>query len=167
VTRLRLKVIAAQIFTLPDGTAVDSLDVQGLLPGEDIACDWRKLQKDLELAITFRLGLEYHLSKKTPAKKRRPSKNLAQQNVKVNFDNESSESYTIIEVYADDRLGLLYFITRTLSYFQICIFKAKISGHRDQIVDVFYVLDQNNNKITDTSLVKEIQESLKHAALNS
>jgi [protein-PII] uridylyltransferase len=159
-----LKVLAAKIFTLPDGTAVDSLDVQSVYPEEDVACDWDRLREDLELAVTFRLGLEHRLSKKSLYPIRSSSKKMPQHSVKVNFDNESSDAFTIIEVYAHDRPGLLYLITRTLSYFHISIFRAKIGSHSDQVVDVFYVLDQNNNKLTEAFLIEEIRMSLTHAA---
>ncbi len=159
-----LKVLAAQIFTLPDGTAVDSLDVQGLYPNQDIDCDWEKIQEDLGLAITFHLGLEHRLSKKSPNRKKSISKNRPHHEVKVNLNNTSSDSHTIIEVYANDRPALLYFITRTLSYFHLSICRAKIGNHTDQVVDVFYVLDQKGEKITDDFLVEEIKQSLIHAA---
>lgn len=159
-----LRVLAAQIFTLPDGTAVDSLDVQSVESDGQIACDWEKLQEDLGLAITFRLGLEHRLSKINPLRTRSSSKRIPQHRVKVTFDNAGSDAYTIIEVYAHDRPGLLYLITRTLSYFQLSIFRAKIGSHNDQVVDVFYVLDQGGRKIENAFLVEEIKQSLIHAA---
>jgi [protein-PII] uridylyltransferase len=83
---------------------------------------------------------------------------------KVVFDNDASEAFTIIEVYAMNQPGIAYAISRTLTDFQINIFRAKIGTRSDQVVEVFYVLDCEGKKITDKEFVEEIRQSLLHAA---
>jgi len=161
-----LKVLSAQIFTWPDGTAVDMLGVR--LPDHGIPCnlDWQVFKRDLDLAINFRLGLEHRLNRKRLSGKKAKVKMQSQQLVKVVVDNKSSSQYTILEVQSHDRLGLLYVITRTLSFFHINIYRAKIGSRSDQVVDVFYVLDHKKKKLTDPSFIEEIRQSLLFAALN-
>ncbi len=157
-----LKVLSAQIFTWPDGTVVDMLNVQSPYSDQHAPPDLPSFKKNLDLAINHRLGLEHRLSRK---KNYGTSVKAAPyQAVKVNFDNDSSSQYTIIEVHAQDSAGLLYVITRTLSYFQINIFRAKIGSRLDQVVDVFYVLDHDKNKLTDPFLIDELRQSLEYAA---
>ena len=76
------------------------------------------------------------------------------------IDNESSDFSTLIEVFADDRVGLLYKITRTLFELRLDIRIAKISTKVDQIADVFYVRDLDGQKIEDEDHLKEIKEAL-------
>jgi [protein-PII] uridylyltransferase len=60
----------------------------------------------------------------------------------VRIDNETSDSCTIIDVFADDRQGLLHVITNAI--FQRLGFDSRRPDlHRlDQVADVFYVTDQ-------------------------
>ena len=46
-------------------------------------------------------------------------------------------------------MGLLYTITRTLFELELSVSVAKIGTYLDQVVDVFYVTDQDGRKITD------------------
>jgi [protein-PII] uridylyltransferase len=158
-----LKVLSAQIFTWPDGTVVDMLNVLSPYSDQHEPPDIPSFKKDLDLAINHRLGLEHRLDNKNVTSSNLP-RVLPHQAVKVNFDNDSSSQYTIIEVHAQDSAGLLYVITRTLSYFKINIFRAKIGNRSDQVVDVFYVLDHEKNRLTDPFFIDEIRQSLEFAA---
>jgi len=159
-----LKVLSAQIFTWPDGTVVDMLGVR--LPGDAAGrhLDWQVFGEDLHRAINFRLGLEHRLNRKTLSGKRTVVNGPTQQGVKVVVDNDSSRQYTIVEVRSQDRLGLLYVITRTLGYFHINIYRAKIDSRSGQVVDVFYVLDHRKKKLTDVVFIEEVRQSLLYAA---
>jgi len=154
-----LKILAAQIFTWPDGTAVDILNLASLVDEEYGNQDWQAFQEDLRLAVSQRVGLDHRLSRKQ-APVGQAARTISRRPAQVELDNESSERFTIIEVYADDRTGLLYDITRTLSDFGINIHQAMIGSRSDQVVDVFYVQDKNNRKISDTALEEEIRQSL-------
>jgi [protein-PII] uridylyltransferase len=80
--------------------------------------------------------------------------------LRVMVDNESSESRTVIDVFAHDRPGLLYTIARTIFDLNLSVDLAKIATHYDQVVDVFYVLDEQGKKITDEHRLNEIQSTL-------
>jgi [protein-PII] uridylyltransferase len=78
----------------------------------------------------------------------------------VQVDNDSSERYTIIDVFADDRQGLLYVITRAIFDLRLSVHAARISTRLDQVVDVFYVTDQAGGKIADPGRCKLISETI-------
>lgn len=80
--------------------------------------------------------------------------------VKVEVDNAASDRATIVEVYAHDRPGLLYDITRTLSSFGLNIALAKITTEVDQAADIFYVDDARGNKIVDFERLDQIKTIL-------
>ena len=68
----------------------------------------------------------------------------------VAVDNATSDRHSIVEVFADDRQGLLYEITHELFELGLSINSARISTRLDQIVDVFYVTGrQGGRKIPD------------------
>jgi [protein-PII] uridylyltransferase len=85
---------------------------------------------------------------------------------KVTIDNKASELYSVIEVFSEDRIGILYDITKTLSDFGISIYRARIGTKADQIVDVFYVLDHDGKKIEDPAFKNELQQGLLYAVKN-
>lgn len=79
---------------------------------------------------------------------------------RVVVDNETSDRYTIIDVFAHDRPGLLYRIARTLFDLQLSVVLAKISTHFDQVVDVFYVTGEGGRRIGDSERLKQIRQRL-------
>ena len=159
-----LKVLSAQIYTWTDGTVVDVMHVCSSVNSAFEEQNWQALEEDFNRAIHFKLGLTHRLHQKlrpigtsTAQVGRRPP-------AKVVIDPQASDAYTIIEVYATDRAGLFYDITRTLSEFGINTFQAKISVEGDQVVDVFYVLDYQGKQIEDSQFQTEIKNGLLHAA---
>ena len=159
-----LNVVSAQIFTWEDGTAVDVLNVRPAAEQTYAEQDWRALGEDLNLALKNRLGLSHRLGDKFRTAFRASGQKNVQAAPRVVIDNQASEQYTIIEVFANDRPGLLYDITRTLADFEINIHQARISSDGDQVVDVFYALDSFATKINSPSFQAEISQALLHIA---
>ena len=79
---------------------------------------------------------------------------------RVNFDNSTSDRNTIIDVFAADRPGLLYAVTRTLFELDLSVWRAKIATHLDQVVDVFYVTDRECRKIEDEPHLEAVRARL-------
>jgi [protein-PII] uridylyltransferase len=82
---------------------------------------------------------------------------------RVEFDNVVSERYTVIDVRAQDRLGLLYVISSTLSDMELDVALAKIATEVDQAVDVFYVTEKDGSKVAEETRMVQIREALVHA----
>ena len=78
----------------------------------------------------------------------------------VLVDNGASRGYTVIEVSARDRPGLLYDITRTLSACGVSIGSAHISTVGSRAVDVFYVRDRFGLKLSRQSQIARVQGRL-------
>ncbi len=159
LTLNNINILAADIYTWQDGTAIDILRVSSPLDAMFPEETWQRVEKDLDSTFKGKLSLAYRLGQKarpllTPNNKK-PSRPT-----KIIVDNESSDFFTVIEVFADDRVGLLYEITRTLFDLRLDIHIAKIATKIDQIADVFYVRDLEGQKVEDPSQIKEIKGAL-------
>ncbi len=75
-------------------------------------------------------------------------------------DNQGSDFFTILEIFSQDRLGLLYNISKALFEAELNIHFAKISTKVDQVVDVFYVTDLEGQKIRDEEQIEEIKKAI-------
>jgi [protein-PII] uridylyltransferase len=83
----------------------------------------------------------------------------------IYFDNETSETRTIIQVETEDRVGLLYAISRVLNDLDLDIYVAKISTEKGAAIDSFYIAENDGNKITAPERQKAIEKKLR-AAIN-
>jgi [protein-PII] uridylyltransferase len=78
----------------------------------------------------------------------------------VRVDNEASDFFTLVEVFAEDRIGLLYRITLTLFHLGLDIGIAKIATKKGRVADIFYVRDLSGEKVMDAGRVVEIEKAL-------
>ena len=79
---------------------------------------------------------------------------------RVLFDNVTSDRATILQVFAPDRLGLLYTAAKKIHDLQLGIVAAKIGTYIDQVVDVFYVTDTQGKKIVDEARLQSACDTL-------
>jgi [protein-PII] uridylyltransferase len=81
----------------------------------------------------------------------------------IHFDNEMSETRTLIEVEAEDHLGLLYMISQTLSKLAVDIIGARIVTERGAAIDSFYVCELSGGKIDSPERQSVIERRLREA----
>jgi [protein-PII] uridylyltransferase len=154
-----LKILSAQINTLSGGMILDRFLVEDPdYPGEPPTSRMEEVCTALRTAILVPTD--------EPPKFRRlwrtdePTGTLAKPPQRVSIDNSSSEQYTIIDVIANDRIGLLYAITRKLFELGLSVGAAKIGTYLDQVVDVFYVTDAAGKKVSEEGWLRQIREEL-------
>jgi [protein-PII] uridylyltransferase len=75
-------------------------------------------------------------------------------------NNDIHPDYSVIEIQALDRLGLLYDIFGVIADFQLDITNSRISTTRGAAIDSFFVVDKHGKKITDRALVDKIEIAL-------
>ncbi len=158
LTSQRMEILSAEIHTLADGLVLDHFyvhdpDHTGSPPESRFRAVSRQLVDSLK-----------HPSEE-PQKfprlwGRSPRVDVPNPPPKVRFDNNTSERFTILDVFATDRLGLLYAITRLLYAAGMSVHRAKIGTHLDQVVDVFYMTDGAGNKVRDPQCLESLQEEL-------
>ncbi|MFN3135092.1 MAG: [protein-PII] uridylyltransferase [Candidatus Kryptonium sp.] len=149
----------AKIFTRKDGIVIDKFRVFDYISGDELTprqCE--KIKQDLEDVFYDRINFD-ELFEKHRRKWKRKIENV-RKNVKIAVEFEDSKDYTIIDVFAPDSLGFLYKVSRKISELGLNIYFAKIATRTDGIVDSFYVLDFNGNKITDEETKKKIRNEI-------
>lgn len=154
-----LQVLSAEINTLRGGLVLDRFyvkdgDFNGVPPTERMDSVTRALRESLNSQTPPPL----HLARRYGRQRNRPE--LTQLPTQVRIDNSTSDKYTIIDVFAADRIGLLYVIGRTLFELELSVALAKIGTHLDQVVDVFYVTENSGAKILKEKRLTEIRERL-------
>jgi [protein-PII] uridylyltransferase len=156
-----INVLSANVYTWEDGTAVDILTVSAPRDPLHPEKTWKQIHGDLEKTFQGKISLSYRLGEKSESSILSPGNSLSHP-PQVIVDNESSDFFTVIEVFADDRVGLLYLITRTLFDLRLDIHIAKIATKVDQVADVFYVRDLEGQKVEEKEQVEEIRRALLH-----
>lgn len=151
---LGFQILDAQVFTRFDGVVVDTFrfqdpDYAEEPPPRRIG----ELKRTLSAVVMGRQRVEDLFTRGTRLPRVRPLPHGSEP-TQVEIDNEASDAFTIIDVFATDVQGLLYVITRTLFELGLSIHSSKIATRLDQIVDVFYVQDAGGGKIQDADRIK-------------
>jgi [protein-PII] uridylyltransferase len=158
-----INILSADIFTWRNGIVVDIFRVNPPLDRINPLETWKRVERDLKHTLNGKLSLPYRLGKKAEPKlfssAREPEVDLPP---RILLNNQASDFFTVVEVFANDRVGLLYDITHTLFNLRLDISVAKISTKGDQVADVFYVRDLEGQKVEDPHQVEEIKRALHH-----
>src|SRR5262249_7966143 len=101
---------------------------------------------------------------------RRRSRDLSNQEIpfptRIRVDNKLHPGYTLIQIEAPDRLGLLYDLLSCIDRESVHIALSRISTEKGAAIDTFYVVDPSTrNKITDAHRITSLQKALQLAAL--
>jgi [protein-PII] uridylyltransferase len=157
----RINILSAQIYTRADGVVIDTFqvnDLQGMAVVNDAL--WKKVESELIAVKEGRLQVEDLISANRKRYGDRLGKKAPMLPPRVEFDNYISDSHTVIDVRAGDRLGLLYLISKTISSLGLDISFAKIATEVDQAMDVFYVTDTEGRKVHEEDRLAEIKSRL-------
>ncbi len=150
-----LNILRAQVYTSKNGVMLDTFqitDADGNLYDYDAA--WESIHDELRAAL---------MSKSRPPEPGpygRPHKQAVAVTPTVEFDNDTSEAFTIIDITASDRIGFLYYVTKTLYELNLDIGSAKIVTEGAKVLDSFYVTDLLRSKIIETRRLQKIRETL-------
>ncbi len=160
-----LNILAAEIMTRWDGIVLDTFFVTdsrtGLLANREEKESFERLLEEILM------GEEGELPQLIAQRKRSASIYKAHEGetmkTAVTFDNESSETQTVIDIESEDSIGLLYAISQTLTALDLNISLAKIVTEKGAAIDSFYVTDHTGNKIADADHLKQIERKLRRA----
>lgn len=159
-----LNILAAQIYTRPDGIVLDDFFVVDARTAQLPEAGAQERFERIVIEILAK-GVD-------------PKKFLARSPIyqplylaageefiptTVRFDNASSDAYTIMDLEAEDRVGLLFAVTRTLWELGLDIALAKILTEKGAAIDTFYLSDRTGGKLTDVHRQEDIIRRLREA----
>jgi [protein-PII] uridylyltransferase len=125
---------------------------------------WKAVASMVQSALSGLLDLEALIQRR-----RRPFLRAAElppspRPAEVIISNAESDFYTIVDVSANDRLGLLYDLTRTIAEHGFEIYISKAATVMDQVADTFYLKDAEGKKILEPERMERLREDLLRAA---
>lgn len=155
----RLNILSAVLNSRTDGWVVDVFRLERAGDGPD---RWPRCETALRAVLR---GEEEFGAIEERLRRRGLRRPLPEVPPEVRVENEASRRYTVVELKAADRLGLLYDVARTLADEGCTIRIAKITTSLRRAVDAFYVEDANvGGKILDPDRVERLRKALERAA---
>jgi [protein-PII] uridylyltransferase len=151
-----LSVLQAQAFTTEDGVALDAFEVGPAFEDEVTEERWRRFRTLVRHAMEGRLDVKDRVERLRrhyrPAEEDIP--------VTVRIDPRASDSFTVVEVGAADRLGLLFDLARAFADLGLDVHVAKVATYGPRVVDAFYVTDDAGQRLDDTgALVRALKDA--------
>jgi [protein-PII] uridylyltransferase len=160
-----MNILSAQIFTRKDGIILDTFfvnDAQG-------AALAKKEEKEGFEKILNQAMTTGHVDFPALIAKRRAPNRIYQSPegdrmpTVIGFDNQTSTSSTVLDIETEDRVGLLYYISRTLADLGLDISLAKILTEKGAAVDTFYITTWDKKKIASEEHQRYIEHRLQEA----
>ena len=154
-----LNIYSSDAFIWADGTAVALFQVSA--PPDPLYAEefWTRIRGSLKYTMTGKLSLDYRLAEKRSSML---SDSTPGGEIQVNVDNGITDFYTVVEVLAWDRPGLLYEIASCLNMLHIEVHMAKAATLGDQVADYFYVRDEYGQKVEEDVQIHELRHALLH-----
>ncbi len=141
-----VNVLGGTAFTRNDGVAVDVMHLADARGREIDERRWQRIIEAVPSALAGEFPIEQRLAETRDAYRGEPPAPIP---TSVTVDNTGSADYSILEIRAADRLGLLYAITSVLHEVGLDIHMAKVNTLGHEIVDAFYVRRANGRRIED------------------
>jgi [protein-PII] uridylyltransferase len=157
-----LNILSARITTRADGIALDVFHVSHLQGAGTLAMEedrWLRIERDLERVLNGEQDIAA-LVTSTRRSRLAGRKFVRHVPTEITIDNRSSEKFTIVDVFTQDRVGLLFSITHTLFQLGYTIHLARISTNAYQALDVFYISDDAGNKIVELERMRTLRAAL-------
>ena len=160
-----LNILSAQIFTRADGIALDTFFVNdgrtGNLATREQHDEFAALLE--KILIGEGVDLPALIARQITARPAYQAYVGEHMTTQINFDNEASDTRTLVEIQTEDRLGLLYAISQTLAELALDIAGARIVTERGAAIDSFYVCELKGGKVVSAERQKLIEYGLRQA----
>jgi [protein-PII] uridylyltransferase len=156
----RIDILRARITSTTDGFALDIFDVtapQGRLVEPE---RWEAARADLTRVLIGEATVEGILEKRRAH--RVLNRPLPSVPTKVSLDNRASQHFSVIDVRAEDRIGLLHAIASQLTAIGLEIALAKVATEAHRAIDSFYVTKEGA-KLTGPEQIEATLSALRSA----
>ena len=155
-----VNVLGGVAYTRDDAVAIDVMHVNDALGHGIDDRRWRRILDAVPQALDGDFPVDERLAETRATYHAVPRVRIP---TTVHIDNTDSERYSIVEVHAADRLGLLYVLTRTLHELSLDIHLAKVDTIGAEVVDAFYVLRENGRRVDEPDEIERVQRRIEEA----
>ena len=153
-----MAILSAGIFTLKNGLAFDTYEVTNPPDLYQETEKWENTRNDLVKALDGRLMLDRLIQEKRDAGMLKVYERPVKEKIVIN--NDESDFFTLIELRAGTRLGLLYDVACVMFKMDLDIRAAKVDSNGEKMNGVFYVRDSAGEKIYEPSVMAETEQRL-------
>lgn len=157
----RIDILRADVFSTSDGAALDFFEVRGPRGATVERGRWRAARADLARVIAGEVEPE-RLVARTLRPSALPARHVPAVETRVKLDHHASRQFTVVDVVAPDRPGLLWAITSALHHAGLTIAVARIATEGHRAVDAFYVSELDGKKV-DAVRAPEIEGRVRDA----
>ncbi len=154
-----LDVTTATAYSSDSGRALSVFSVDDPF-GNELA--WSAISDDLARALGEGLALRARVADRARRYERRRGP-VHDARTTVAFDNDVSDTATVIDVRAVDGVGVLFRVTAAFADFDLDIRSARVNTMGSHVLDAFYVRDRLGRKITDADTIREITLAVQHS----
>ncbi|HBZ72319.1 MAG TPA: hypothetical protein DEP35_22330 [Deltaproteobacteria bacterium] len=157
-----LNILGSHVYTTRSGLALEVYRVTTPVGGpEEQRETWKAVEAMLSAVLTRTVRVEDLLRRRRRVAA--PAAPMPRPPA-VEITNDESDFYTIVDVSADDRLGLLYDLTSTIAAEGLEIYISKAATVMDQVADTFYLKDEERKKVSDPERLERLRQRLLEAA---
>jgi len=160
ITSSGINIVGARIFTRKDGIIIDTFLVVDEEGYPVIPLESQKLFKKSIADMIARQVKVADLIENYRRRWKRRRKNRVYSPARIRFDNEISSRYTVIDIFANDYIGLLYDITSIFAANDLNIISARIGTDEDQVADAFYVEKRGGGKIENPDELQKLTDKI-------
>ena len=159
LTAANINILGSHVYTTKSGLALEIYRVTTPSGGpEEREIAWERHEQILRAVLSGERELASFLKGR-----RRPlgsSAPASREPARVLVTNEESDFYTVVDVTANDRIGLLYGLVSAITGQGLEIYVSKASTILDQVADTFYLKDAARRKITDPEALESLRAAL-------
>jgi len=166
LTACGLNILGSHVYTTTGGLALEIYRTHTPRGGpEERKMVWTEVDSALDAVLAGEIEVgDLVRRRRRPVGMTRPP---SRKEPRVVVSNTESDFYTLVDVIADDRLGLLYDATRTIGEHGFEIYISKAATIKDQVTDTFYLKDEDAKKIRDGRRLDRLQNALLEAVKGS
>jgi [protein-PII] uridylyltransferase len=160
LTSRGLNILGSSVYTMRGGLALEVYRITTPRGGAaERRLAWSEFEAFLGDVLAGRQDVAEAIARRRhPVGRQRPP---VSQPPRVRITNAESDFYTIVDITTNDRLGLLYDLTRTLAEHGFEVYVSKASTILDQVADTFYLKDARHKKVTDPERLAALEDALR------
>jgi len=160
-----LNILSARVFTRSDGIVLDTFSITDARTGSLASAEQREKFQEVLIKALCGSAVDFpalvaHQKISRPLYQAYAGEHISTQ---VRFEDEASDTHTLIEIETEDRLGLLYVISQTLAELDLDVSTAKIFTEKGAAIDSFYVRETNGERVLAADRRAAIEQRLRHA----